>query len=208
MKPLLKIAIPLIAMGCIQSSLVFFQTVFLAHVNADVLAAAALGGWLYGTLVVIAFGTMSAINVLVSHKRGENDQVGLGDVLRDGVLLAFIMAIPSFLLLWYGSHLFLYVGQNQHITLLAMQYLRPLAWSTLPNLINIAFLEFIIGLGRTRIVLIFTIVDVLLSVALNYVLIFGLYGFPKLGITGIGWSGVINCLILISVVITYMPYVH
>ena len=98
--PLLNLAIPLILTSIVQSSLSFFETIFLAHLGEDVLAAGALVNWLFATLVVILFGTFSAINVLIAYKHGENDRQGIVHVLRDGLLLALILTIPTFLLFW------------------------------------------------------------------------------------------------------------
>lgn len=68
----------------------FLSNTFLAHVSQNALAAVGLAGWLYATLVVIAFGTMSSINVLIAHKHGERDNNGISFVFRDGLLLTFL----------------------------------------------------------------------------------------------------------------------
>ena len=110
--PLLKLAIPLALTGIIGAAVSFFETLFLAHINQETLAAGALVSWLYGTFAVIVFGTLSAINVLISHKHGENDQKGIALIVRDGLLLSLILAIPSFLLFWNISPLLLLIMQH------------------------------------------------------------------------------------------------
>ena len=72
-----RLAMPLVLTGLSQSLVFFFETLFLAHLGADILAAGALVGWLFGTLAVIAFGTLGAISVLVAHRHGANDQHGI-----------------------------------------------------------------------------------------------------------------------------------
>lgn len=94
--PLIKIALPLAVNGVVQSGIYFFETLFFAHVNQETLAAYALVGWLYGTIAVILFGAMSSINVLIAHKFGEQDDAGIKHIVRDGLLMALILLIPSF----------------------------------------------------------------------------------------------------------------
>src|SRR5579862_8623011 len=86
--PLLKLAIPLALIGIVGAAPAFFETLFLAHVNQETLAAGALVSWLYGTFAGIMFGTLGSINVLISHKYGANDQGGIISVTRDGLLLS------------------------------------------------------------------------------------------------------------------------
>ena len=125
--PLLKLAMPLALMGVIGGSAGFFQTLFLAHINHETLAAGALVSWLYGTFAVILFGTLSAINVLISHKHGAQDNIGISHVIRDGLFLAIFLTIPSFLLFWNMAPIFLLFGQNHSVVLLAKSYFHTLS---------------------------------------------------------------------------------
>lgn len=206
--PLLKLIVPLALTGVAQSSNFFFQTLFLAHVSQDVLAASALAGWLFATLVVISFGTMSAINVLTAHKHGADDVESISLVLRDGLLLAVVVTIPAFLLVWNMSPIFLLFGQHPSIVLLAESYLHALAWSLLPNLIMVAFLEFLIGIGHARAILFFTLLNVSLNIVLSYLLIFGKLGLPLLGIAGAGWGTTISCCITAITLVIYVLSNH
>ena len=86
--PLLKLAIPLALTGIVGASTGFFETLFLAKLGQDILAAGALVGWLYATFAVILYGTLNSINILISHKHGANDQAGISLVARDGLLLS------------------------------------------------------------------------------------------------------------------------
>src|SRR5579871_5824698 len=95
---LLKLAIPLAFTGIVQSSSFFFETLFLAHLGKDVLAAGALVSWLFATIAVIFFGAMSSINILIAHKYGANDHPKIAFVVRDGLLMATLFSIPIFIL--------------------------------------------------------------------------------------------------------------
>jgi MATE family multidrug resistance protein len=202
--PLLKLAIPLALIGIVGAAQSFFETLFLAHVNQETLAAGALVSWLYGTFFVIMLGTLSSINVLVSHKHGANDQAGLARVAHDGLLLGLLFTVPAFILFWNMAPLLLLFGQNPSVVALAQSYLHALAWGLLPNFIAVALFEVIIGLGNTRVITVFTVFGVSSIIFFSYALIFGKFGFPALGIAGAGWGMTISYWIIAIVLSAYV----
>lgn len=186
--PLLALAIPLAMTGLLQSGIFFFETIFLAQLGPDVLAAGSLVSWLVGTIAVILFGTLSSINILVAYKHGAKDEAGISEIVRDGLKLALLMALPIMVLFWNISPLLLLFGQSPDIVLLAKSYLHAITYGILPNVITIALLETIIGLGHTRIILIVSLISVTFTIFFSYAFIFGKFGFPALGIAGAGWG--------------------
>jgi MATE family multidrug resistance protein len=190
--PLLILAIPLALTGMLESGVFFFETLFLARLSPDALAAGALVSWLFGTFVVILFGILSAINILVAQKFGAKDTRGISLIVRDGIWLALLFFIPSFLIFWNIPSLFLLLGQSPKVVVLAETYLHALVWGLLPDLIMIALIEIIIGLGHARLILVFSILSVSLNIFFSFALIFGKFGFKALGIAGAGWGTTIS----------------
>jgi MATE family multidrug resistance protein len=186
--PLLRLAIPFALTGLVSATAPFFETLFLAHVDQTTLAAGALVGWLYATFAVILYGTLSAMNVLIAHKKGAGDHLSISFILRDGVWLSLLLVIPSFLLFWNMAPIFLLLGQDPSVVVLAESYLHALAWGLLPTFITMAIFELIIGLGHARVLLSFNLLSVSLILFFSYALIFGHFGFPALGIAGAGWG--------------------
>jgi MATE family multidrug resistance protein len=204
--PLLLLTIPLIITGLLQSSIYFFQTIFLAHLGLETLAAGALVGWLFGTFLSIVIGILSSINILVAHHYGAKEYHTISLIVRDGVWIALFLAIPSFVFFWNLSPIFLFLGQNPTLVKLAEVYLHGLAWGLLPNFVMFALLEFIVGLGHARVILIFTLLSVFLSIFLSYTLIFGTLGFPALGIAGAGLGVSISYWISALTLVIYVVY--
>lgn len=204
LSPLLTLAIPLALTGIVNSSSCFFETLFLARLGKDILAAGALVSWLFATIAVILFGALSSINILVSHKYGAKDYDGIASVVRDGLLLAILFSIAIFFLCWYMAPIFVYFGQSHSVVILAQAYLRALAWGVMPSFIMIAIFELIVGLGHARVVMGFSIFSVSLIIFFSYVLIFGKIGFPALGIAGAGWGLAISNIITVLVLIIYV----
>jgi MATE family multidrug resistance protein len=186
--PLLILTIPLALTGLVQSATWFFETLFLAQLGPESLAAGSIVGWLYGTVIVILFGTLSSINILIAHKHGAKDDAGILLIVRDGFWLSLLFALPTTLLFWNMSPIFLVLGQSPAIVLLSDAYLHAIAWGILPTVIVIALLEVMTGLGHARFILLFTVLSVSLTIFFSYSFIFGRFGFPALGIAGAGWG--------------------
>ena len=203
-KPLLSLAIPLAFTGLLQSSVYFFETLFLAHLGTDALAAGALVSWLFGTFAVILIGTLSAINIVVAHKYGANQHKDICLVVKDGIRLAVVLAVPSILVFWNLSPIFLWLGQSPSVVKLATIYLHSLTWGILPNMLLFALLEFIVGLGHARVLLVFSLLSVTLSTLLSFVLVFGTLGFPALGIAGAGWGISFSYFICLLCLVLYI----
>lgn len=213
--PLLRLAIPLILTAMVQASLSFFQTIFLARLGEHVLAASALVSWLFFTLIVILFGTFSAVNVLIAHKHGANDRAGIVLVLRDGLLLAVLLTIPTFLLFWNIASIFFLFGQSPELVSLAKLYLHALAWGLFPKFILIVLFELILGLGHSRTIMVITLLTMPIYILFSFALIFGKFGLPALGISGAGWGMTFADWIITSILFillfyskTYRPYIR
>lgn len=211
--PLLKLAVPLILTGALQSSLGFFENIFLSRLGEEVLAAGALVSWLFATMIVIIFGTFSAINILISHKYGEKDKAAIILILRDGLLLALLLTLPTFVLFWNISPVLSHFGQSPKLINLAGLYLHALAFGLVPKFILMVLFEFILGLGHSRVIMVVTLLSIPLYIFFSFVLIFGKFGFPALGIAGAGWGmtyadWIISsiCCALVFISKEYRPY--
>ena len=185
---LLKLAYPLILSGIAQNSVYFFETIFLSKLGTDVLAAGSLVSWLAASFIVILFGTLGAMNILISHRVGAKKDEEIALVVRDGFRLSFLLSIPSVLLYWHMDKIFLWLGQDASIIPLAKLYLHALAWGLLPNFLLMSFLELLIGLGHSHVILKFSLMMVIITIISSFLLIFGYLGFPKCGIAGAGWG--------------------
>jgi len=186
--PLLKLSTPMILTGLVMSSLPFVENIFLAQLGPKVLAASALVSWLFATMIGILFGIFSSVNVLVSHQYGAKNHAGISLLLRDALLLAIFLTPPTFFLFWNAADVFLLFGQNPELVPLAKLYLHGLAWGLFPKFILIVTFELLMGLGHSRTIMIFSTLTIPVYILFSYVLIFGKFGLPMLGIAGVGWG--------------------
>lgn len=193
---LLVLAIPLIMSGLVETSVGFFSNIFLAHLGTESLAAGALVNWVFTTIMVIVWGTLSAITTVVARYYGRYHLDQIQNVLCAGLSLAAVLMLPSMTLLWNLAPIFLFFGQNLKIVLLAKPYLHGLTWAVIPDFIYTVGMQFVAGLGRTKINMSFSLLFVPLCIFFNYALVFGIFSFPKLGIAGIGWGTALSFWII------------
>ena len=211
---LLKLLIPLVLTGFIESSVGFLSTLFLAHLGTEELAAGAVVQWVFFTLIVILWGTLSSVSVLISQKHGAKDEKGVAQALFDGLVLSLIMVIPAFILLKNFAPILLHIIQDQATVAFAKDYLDGLSWALLPDFTGLVLLQFLIGMGHTRTNMVFSLTWVPLNIFCNYGLIFGKFGFPALGMAGIGWGtalaywiSTVLLMVFLCVKKSYRPYV-
>jgi MATE family multidrug resistance protein len=198
---LLKLVLPLILTGFLESSVGFFSTFFLAHLGARELAAGAAVQWLFFTMMVVSWGLLTSISVLVAHKYGEKNLPAISTILRDSMFLGIIVLIPIILILRNIYPILVYAGQEPATAALAQSYMSALSWGIPGDLLGLILMQFLIGLGHARTSMFFTMFWVPLNIISNYVLIFGKFGFPALGMAGIGW-GTALAYTAIAVVLT------
>lgn len=203
-QPLLKLMIPLLFTGMIGGLVYFFETLFLAKLGSKELAAGALVSWLYNFFLVIVYGILGSINIVVAHLYGRKDIDEIIQVIRDGLILAFILFVPTFILFWNMGPIFGYLGQKEELITLAIPFLHALAWGLLPNLVFAALIEPLIGLGHIKGVVVFTSIVVFLTICLSYCFIFGSFGFPSLGVSGAGWGISIGILLATIGLLSYL----
>lgn len=203
-KILATLAIPLLLSGAIESSLGFISNIFLAHLGPLALGAGSLIVWFFATLMVIMWGVFTAVSILTANYHGANNNEAIGLVLRDSTILAIALTVPTSLLIYHLSPILIVLGQKAFVVARAFPYLHALSWSVLPDFLSLALLQFIIGLGKTRTNLIFTILWVPINIAFDYIFVFGKLGIQPLGIAGLGWGATASFSLLTLFLIIYL----
>ena len=108
--------------------------------------------------------------------------------MRDSLLLAVLLSIPSMFLFWNMAPIFLIFGQKPSLVVAATPYLHALVFGLLPTFIVVALSELLLGIGHAKQVMLSTILSVAMTLLFSFTLIFGIGGAPQLGIAGAGWG--------------------
>ena len=180
----LNLATPVI-MGMLGHTFVsLVDNVMVGQLGAAELAAVSLGNSFIFIAMSLGIGFSTAITPLVAEADAENDFNKGKSAFKHGLVLCTILGIVLFLMVLLAKPLMYIMDQPLEVVDLALPYMDLVAFSLIPLIIFQAFKQFSDGLSLTKYPMYATILANILNVVLNYLLIFGTFGFPKLGIVG------------------------
>lgn len=179
--PVIVVQIGLMLMGVVD-------TIMLGHLSAQALAAGALGHVSSFVFLFFGYGVMSALDPLVTQAFGARDARAIGEHLQRGVVMAAALTIPLLVILWDMRPLLRLVGQQPEVIGDAAAYIRVIGWGALPYLLFVAFRQTLQAMSVVRPAVVAIVIANLANVLGNYSLIFGHFGFPRLGVVGSAYS--------------------
>lgn len=202
----MRLSLPLIASQLVYALNGFIATAMIAHLGRDALAASALVWGVFITLILFFIGILNAVSVLVSQSYGAQDSHGVRLTTQQGLVLSFFFAVPMMLAMWVAPFILYWTGQNAALIKLAVPYFHSLGWCMLPLNLLIVMEQFLVGISRTRLVLIMSLFEVPLEIAFFYIFLFGKFGLPKFGLAGIGYGMTIAISLLIVLFGCYLHF--
>lgn len=181
---LLGLGLPLIGSQVAQIAIGITDTLMIGWYDVPSLAAMTLGGSLFYLFFILASGFSWAAMPLIATAAELDDTVRLRRVTRMAMWLSTGFGLATIPIMWFSGPVFVALGQDPEVADLAQRYLRIAAWSIVPHMVAMALRSHLSGLERTGIILAVTIGAVVVNIGLNYLLIFGHFGAPELGIRG------------------------
>ena len=190
-KQTLHLAWPLIItqVGHIVTGMV--DTIFLGKIGPAEQAACILSNNLYVLLLVFGIGVSYATTPLVTDAHQNNDLLKKASLFKNSLVLNLSVAVICFVILFLSSGVLKYMQQPVEVVELAVPFFDVLIFSMIPVSLFFTCKQYCEGLANTRMALIISVVGNLLNIVLNYVLIYGKFGFPELGYLGSAWASFI-----------------
>lgn len=180
----LQLAAP-VMMGMIGHTLVaLVDNIMVGQLGTAELAAVSLGNSFMFIAMSLGIGFSTAITPLVAEADGENNFANGKSAYKHGLFLCTTLGIVLFLLILLAKPLMYLMQQPDEVVELALPYLDLVAFSLIPLITFQALKQFSDGLSMTRYPMYATLVANVVNVILNYLLIFGKFGFPQMGIVG------------------------
>ncbi|MBD1822416.1 MATE family efflux transporter [Cyanobacteria bacterium FACHB-DQ100] len=192
LKAFLQLAVPLASAQVAQLATGFVDTVMMGHLGQETLAAGALATITFFSFVVTASGIAMGVSPLVAEAYGAGDKARIEQVTRQGLWLCAGLTIPLMIAIALFDSVMQFLGQEVAIVKLANVYLDILLWSVFPFL-GFAMLRGVVAaISETRPIMIIVIAGTLFNIVGNYVLGFGQFGFPRLGLAGLAIASVLS----------------
>ena len=173
------------------------DNIMVGQLGSAELAAVSLGNSFVFIGMSLGIGFSTAITSLTAEADTENDAVKAKATFKNGLFLCSALGIVLFLAVLLAKPLMYYMDQPEEVVQLAIPYLNLVAFSLFPLIVFQGFKQFADGLSMTRYPMYATLIANVVNVILNYVLIFGKFGFPELGIVGAAYGTLISRFVML-----------
>jgi multidrug resistance protein, MATE family len=160
------------------------DTIMVGGLGPAAIGAIGVGSSIYYSIAIFGMGLLLGLDTLVSQAHGAGDKADTHHSLAQGVYAAIFIALPLTLLFLFIGPVFAWLGVSQPVSALAAPFTKTLGLGTLPLLLYGAFRRYLQGIGQVRPIMFILISANLINWLFNWLLIYGNWGMPKLGVTG------------------------
>lgn len=203
-KRTLKLAYP-VAIGQLGHVMLgVVDSMMVGRVGAESLAAASLVNGLVFLIVVFGLGMTLAITPLVAITRGKNDFEQCGVILRQGLLINFLVSLLLSIIIYIAADLVFFLNQTPVVARLAASYTKILSFSIVPFMLFQSYRQFIEGLQYTKPAMTITLIANGVNIFGNWIFIYGNLGFKAYGLDGAGFSTLLTRIFMAISMIYYV----
>ncbi|MEL0650586.1 MATE family efflux transporter [Algibacter sp. TI.3.09] len=175
----------------------FIDNIMVGQLGTAELAAVSLGNSFMFIAMSLGIGFSTAITPLVAEADAEGDFDKGKSSFKHGLFLCSVLGVLLFLVVFFAKPLMYLMKQPIEVVELAIPYLDLVAFSLIPLIIFQGFKQFSDGLTLTKFPMYATILSNLINVVLNYLLIFGKFGFPEMGIVGAAYGTLVSRFVMV-----------
>jgi len=197
----LKLGVPIALTQLGQIAMMTTDLAMIGRLGAEAVAAASLAHTVLFVSFTAGMGLVSAVAPLAAQAFGARDPHLIRRSLRVGLWAALLMSLPLMALRFWAEQILLTLGQAPATAHQAQEYLAGLVWTILPALWFMAIRGFMSAINRPEPVLWITLAAIPANALLVYLLLFGAFGLPPLGLFGAGLgTSIVNLCMFLAVV--------
>lgn len=193
----LRLAYPVI-LGMVGHNLIgLVDNIMVGRLGSTELAAVSLGNSMIFIAMSLGIGFSTAITPIIAEGDAEKNTSKIRSTFHHGLLLCTILGVLLFSLIMLARPIMEMLHQPEEVIVLAKPYLGWVAFSLIPLIMYQGYKQFADGLSLTKYSMYAMVMANVLHVGINYVLIYGIWIFPKLGIIGAAIGTVISRIFLV-----------
>ena len=186
-RTILVLALPIIGGMASQNVLNLVDTAMVGYLGAPSLAAVGMGSFANFMAVAFIMGLSAGVQAIASRRLGEGRREQTASGLNTGLLIALLVAVPwSLILIYFADRLYPFLIDDPEVVAIGVPYFRARLAGMVAIGMNFAFRGFWNGIGESRRYLQTLVIMHVCNLFLNWILIFGHFGFPALGAVGAG----------------------
>lgn len=185
---MLSLAMPVVVaeVGWVAMQIVDISMV--GRLGPEAIGAVGVGSALFLALAVVGIGLLLGLDPLVAQAFGAQEVGECRAWLRHGLVLAVGLTVPLTAVAWMAMAFLSVWGFDPGVLDLTHGYLRVVTWSLLPLLLFTVFRRYVQAVGIVRPIMLTLITANIINAAANWLLVFGNWGFPELGVEGAAWA--------------------
>ncbi|MBK9640753.1 MAG: MATE family efflux transporter [Saprospiraceae bacterium] len=203
-KEIFSLAIPIIIGNLSQMMLNIIDAMMVGRLGYKELAASSLVNNILSIPFVACIGLTTVIAPMVAECRGKNKIRETGMLLFNTKLVVAVVTFLIILLLLIFRNVVYHLNQDPEVVTLGIPFFKWMCWSIFPMIIFLSVKQFYDGLERTRLPMILSFLSIGINALLNYILVFGNFGFPRLELEGSGMATFITRVIIMLVLIIHL----
>ena len=197
-KLLITMSLPMIISMLVQALYNVVDSVFVAQINEEALTAVSLAFPVQNLMIAIAAGTGVGINALLSRNLGEKNLEGANAAAKNGIFLGMISYIVMAVIGLAGSHFFFTVQtKDPLIVRYGTQYMLIITVVSVGIFMQITFERLLQSTGKTIYNMITQGTGAIINIVLDPILIFGMFGLPRMEVAGAALATVIGQLVAV-----------
>ncbi len=205
MRATLALAWPLVLANLAQTAIYATDVLFIGRLGAQELAASALATNLISVLMFTGTGLVTAVAPLIASELGARKH-SVREVRRSvrmGLWAAILFALLGWLILWNAQWILVaLLGQDPALAAKSGEFMHWVQWSVMPALGIVVLRTFVAALGRPQWALVVMLIGVAVNALLNWLLVFGQWGFPAMGLPGSGLASSLTTAAMFVVLAT------
>ena len=180
------LAVPLVFIELAYIAMVTTDKVMMAWIGPESLAAGQLAEHFYVFLEFFAIGVLGAVAPILSQHLGARRYRMVRRTFRQGVWVAVVLALPCTIIIWHTQAILVLLGQDPDLASAGQSYARFMVLGFLPGLWFVVLSELLVAHTRPRATLVVVVLGIGINALADYALMFGHFGFPRLGLVGAG----------------------
>ncbi len=183
------------------------DTIQVGHIDKlakESIGASGIANGVFITIAIIGIIALQIVAPLIAKAHAQNDRAQIKNLHHSSLKVSVILSIFCFSLIELATFNIGILGQKPEIEKLVIPFLHVIALSVIPLLIFTALRQLSDGMGHPKIAMSITIIALFINIILNYFLIYGIAGFPKLGLFGAGIATLIARIFMMVAMYVYL----
>lgn len=206
-RQIISISLPIMLGSAVQNIIALTDSVFLYHLSSTDFAAIGFVGVFYLIIAAIGYSFSKGGQIMIARRQGEGRLKETGTSFHALMFFELFLALIMFFFMQYGAEpFFRSIVNSESIIEKSMEYLIPRSYGVFFSYLGVGIIALYTGIGRTKFIVIDTLLLALINILLNYGLIYGHWGLPALGIAGAGWASTIAEVIAFFCFVLYMIF--